>query len=102
MKYLLLIYLISLLDQLSIAESKNYASSNEPCADSILNKKTWDEKLGIYPDTKKELFSQFDVKGNLTVYGNIDKRRRKTGEWYFFSSNICDSICWFEKNKRIS
>ncbi len=72
----------------------------KPCdfnsLDTTLNKKTWQENLFSYD---KSLFAEFDSNGNLKVFGNLFKKK-KAGKWYYFTNNVCDSICMFDKDKR--
>lgn len=71
-------------------------SQNSLTCDSVINKHTWDNSFAF----NKNLFADFDSNNNLVIFGNLNKNK-KNGLWYYFTNNICDSICMFNNNKRI-
>lgn len=64
--------------------------------DSIFKKEILQNSYTYYETT----FEDFDTYGNLRTYGGFHKKK-KIGQWYYFTNNICDSICQYKNNKRI-
>ena len=63
--------------------------------DSVVNKKFWENNFAA----NKDLFADFERNGSLKVFGYLNKKK-KVGQWYYFTNNVCDSICMFKDNKR--
>lgn len=74
------------------------SSSNQGC-DSIINKIKWENYYAKF-DFTKDAVVKFDSSGNLQIFGRENKKK-KFGEWYYFTNLICDSICIFINNRRV-